>query len=140
MSAQPYEIELVASETDTDYHEALLATITGLPKAEIREKLPEPLRQAKGWRGSSFGEVARLLGYNTTPRFVKWDPATPWPCILRVKVPEHWGWKGCWWALVYNQSEVYDVARNQSYSLEHWQRIYPACRVTSMLQIWISDL
>ncbi|WP_426491085.1 hypothetical protein [Hymenobacter sp. 102] len=140
MSAQPYEIELVASETDTDYYEALLATITGLPKAEIREKLPQDLSGGGGWRGSSFPQVARLLGYNTTPRFVKFDPATPWPCILRVQVPEHWGWKGKWWALGYNQGRVYDVASGDHYSFKNWQLAYADCRVTSMLQIWISDL
>ncbi|RSK50087.1 hypothetical protein [Hymenobacter rigui] len=140
MSAQPYEIELVASETDTDYHESLLATITGLPKAEIREKLPQDLSGGGGWRGSSFPRVARLLGFNVNPRFIKFDPATPWPCILRVQVPEHWGWKGKWWAVVYNQGTVYLPDQGVRGSLNQFLSLYPGCRVTSMLQIWISDL
>ncbi|WP_400190679.1 hypothetical protein [Hymenobacter sp. B81] len=138
MTHTAYEIELVPSETEGDYFEAMMATITGLSKGEIRERVPAQLLDAKRWRGASFREVAHALGYNVLPRFVKFDPATAWPCVLRIKVPEQWGWKGCWWALLYNQREVYDVQRNQSYSLEQWQRIWPECRITSMLPIWIS--
>jgi hypothetical protein len=141
MSTQSYEIELVRSETDSDYHISMLATVTGLPKQEIWEKLPEHLKKANSWRGSSFGEVARLLGYNTNLRFIKFDPETPWPCILRVQVPDEWGWKGKWWALVYNQKVVYDVHNRPALRyIEHWLDEHPGCRITSMLQVWISDL
>jgi len=140
MSTQAYEIELVCSETDSDYHLALLATITGLEKQEIFGKLPAELTRAKSWRGRSFIEAACAVGFNVNPRFIKFDPATPWPCIMRVHVPDAWGWKGCWWALVYNQGIVYDVSTGNPHSLEWWQRHYPGCRITSMLQIWISDL
>jgi|GEM_PF-1083074 len=141
MSTEAYEIQLVPSETDWDYHACLLATITGLPRLEVYNKFPEKLQKLDGWRGSYFGEAARALGFNTNPRFIKFDPLTPWPCILRVQVPDAWGWKGKWWALVYNQGVVYNVNGHPAETqYQHWLEDNPGCRITSMLQIWISDL
>ena len=133
--SQPYEIELVASNlSDGDYLLALLATVTGLPKAEIWERLPEHLKKTGGWRGSSFIEVARLLGYNCNRQFVPFDARTPWPCILRCQTPEI---KNGWWALAYANGLVYDPSGGWADYFDEFVRIYPQTRITSMLQIWI---
>jgi hypothetical protein len=144
MSTEHYEIELVRSETEHDYHVSMLATITGISKEEIYERLPATLTRAKSWRGRNFIEAARGLGFNVNPRFIKFDPATPWPCILRVQVPDAWDWKGCWWALVYNQGYVYNGAGGEDdwhcCSLKNFLAANPGCRITSMLQIWMPSL
>ncbi len=144
MSEQPYEIELVRCKGE-DWVESMLATITGLTKKEIRRKLPAEMQKPGGWRGSWFPRAARLLGFSTTDKFRKWDAGTPWPCVMRVQVPEAWGWKGRWWALIYNQGLVYSVNAHQYVpstpgvsTLAEWQEMFPGCRVTSMLQIWMS--
>ena len=143
-SEQPYEIELVKCNGQ-DWAESMLATITGLSKKEVRAKFTPDMRKRGGWRGSYFPQIARLLGFSTTDKFRKWDPGTPWPCIMRVKVPEAWGWKGRWLALVYNQGLVYSVMGHRCIprmpgvsTLAEWQEAHPDCRVTSMLQIWMS--
>jgi len=131
--SQPYEIELVASHGD-DYLESLLATVMGLPKAEIWERLPENLKKPGGWRGQSFIEVARLLGYNCNRQFIRFDARTPWPCILRCQSPEL---KTRWWALAYANGAVYWPLHGATIWLDDFIRWYPQVQITSMLQIWI---
>lgn len=137
MTTQAYEIELVTASSQHDFHESLLATITGLPKHEIFERLPEHLQVANSWRGHSFVEVARLLGYNCNRRFIEFDAKTPWPCILRCQVPTI---KNGWWALAYANGKVYSV-----YEWPHVQwfddfmRYNPELKITSMLQIWMGE-
>lgn len=143
MSTQPYELELVAATDSLDYRACFMATLTGLPKEEVAERLPQ-LINMNSWGGRHFVEAAGLLGYNTNPRFVKFAPETPWPCVLRVQVPDAWGWKGKWWALIYNQGRVYNVSGfNDEWhecSFANFKTAYQDCRITSMLQVWISDL
>ncbi len=137
MSIKPYEIELVTASSEWDFHESLLATITGLPKSEIWAKLPEHLQKANSWRGHSFIEVARLLGYNCNRRFVEFDAKTPWPCILRCQTPDI---KNGWWALAYANGQVYDVyGRPHAQWFDDFMRRYPELKITSMLQIWVSE-
>jgi hypothetical protein len=131
--SKAYEIELVVSH-GADYTESLLATLTGLPKHEIWERLPEHLKERGSWRGSSFVEVARLLGYNCNKQFIRFDACTPWPCILRCQVP----WlKSKWWALVYANGAVYDPWQQSVTWLDDFVRFNPEASITSMLQIWI---
>lgn len=134
MSREPYEIELVASHGG-DYLESLLATVTGLPKAEIWARLPEHLQKPGGWRGSSFVEVAQLLRYNCNRQFKPFDARTPWPCILRCQSPSI---KSGWWALAYANGAVYDPWRESITWLDDFVRFYPEVKITSMLQIWIA--
>ena len=129
-----YEIELVCSETEKDYLPALVATVTGLPKAEIMERLPPALRVPHGWSGTSFIEVSRLLGYNCNRRFMPFLARTPWPCILRCQQPGSTGW----WALAYANGLVYDPDWPGSVlGLDEFVRTNPATRITSMLQVWV---
>jgi hypothetical protein len=138
MSEQPYEIDLVKCETDdgTDWHESQLATLTGLPKEEIRRRIPKEYWGKKRWRSRGYIDCARAMGFNCNPRFIKWDATTPWPCIMRVQTPEI---KNGWWSLIYNQGIVYDVWNwPHMRELSRWQAEHPECRITSMLQIWMS--
>jgi hypothetical protein len=134
MSSTLYEIELVASHGG-DYLASLLATVTGLPKAEIQERLPEHLQKPGGWRGSSFVEVARLLGYNCNRQFKPFEARTSWPCILRCQSPEL---KPNWWALAYANGAVYDPWQESITWLDDFVRFCPEVKITSMLQIWIA--
>lgn len=133
---QSYEIELVPMASEHDWHESQLATLTGLPKQEVSERLPEKYRKVGSWGGQGYVQCARALGYNCNLRFIKFDPTTPWPCIMRVQSPEI---KNGWWALIYHQGQVYDVAwPPHRQPLAAWQAAHPDCRITSMLQVWMS--
>ena len=151
MSEQPYEIELVEFDPDSLYacerHLVTYATLTGLDRDEIWQRWPEALRKDGGWGGRKHVEAALALGFNTNPKFKKFDPETPWPCILRVQVPKHWGWKGCWWRLIYHQGQVYNPTSADSdpncsgwsmLSIKEFEARYKMCRITSMLQVWMS--
>jgi hypothetical protein len=131
--SKAYEIELVVSHGG-DYSESLLATVTGLPKHEIWKRLPEHLKKLGGWRGSSFVEVARLLGYNCNRQFIPFNARTTWPCILRCQLPHI---KNGWWALAYANGAVYNPSDSSVVWLDDFIRWNPEVRITSMLQIWI---
>jgi hypothetical protein len=134
--SQAYEIELVTSNGH-DYWESLFATLTGLDKVEVWNRLPANIREARSWGGANFVQAARALGFNCNPRFIKFDPATPWPCILRCKpVDKECRW---WYSRVYHQGSVYQVGgqRPLIQKLEYFLRDNPQFRITSMLQVWM---
>lgn len=113
---------------------SLCALFTGLPVFDIREARKEVCRQnnkpnADAWGGQAFVQVFRFLGFNTDARFVKFDPNTDKPCIMRTVDPDV---KGRWYAFVYNDGLV-----NNSYTLKEWQQYFPDLKITSMLQVWI---
>jgi hypothetical protein len=131
-----YEIELVVCAAGENYHVAMLATLTGLPKAEVEAQLPAELRRANSWRGQSYVQVARLLRYNCNRQFIPFEARTPWPCILRVQDP---AFKSGWWSLIYANGSVYDVWNEWVMYLDDFLRQHPEVIITSMLQIWMGD-
>lgn len=138
---EPYEIEFVRARSHCDSREAMFATLTGLSKAEIGTRWPAHLLK-DSWPGRNFIEAARSLGFNCNPRFVPFKKDTPWPCVLRIQVPGSWGWgKGNWWALLYHQGKVMDVLTRDGWGgmpLKRFEKEYRMCRITSMLQVWMS--
>ena len=139
MTSHKYEIEFVCYGPDLHNH-SVISSLTGLDFEEA-DKAVRAVRR-KSWSGQTYVKVFQNLGFNTNPRFVKFDPATPYPCIMRCR--NHV--KGYWYLFLYHDGVVYDlygnsfrlddscnvVNRNGSYFL----KLY-AMKVTSMLQVWM---
>ena len=134
-----YEIEVVNYGPDLHNHSAI-SSLTGLSFEEADQVVKDVNR--KCWGGQTYVKVFQNLGFNTNPRFIKFDPATPYPCIMRCS--NHV--KGYWYLFIYHDGIVYDLygnsfrlddktyvsKRNGSYFLKHY-----GMKVTSMLQVWI---
>lgn len=106
----------------------MFGILTGLPFHEIRLHAPT----ADYWRGRDFVALAAKLGFNTSERFIKFDPYTDKSCIMRCqreKETKHWyGW-------VYYDGFVY--SNGNRVRLAEWKVKFRDLRITSMLQIWI---
>ncbi|MBE8712547.1 hypothetical protein [Sphingobacterium hungaricum] len=134
-----YEIEVINYGSDFHHH-SVISTLTGLSFEEA-DKVVKDVRR-KGWSGQTYIKVFQNLGFNTNPRFIKFDPATPYPCILRCRNQV----KGYWYLFYYNDGIVYDgygksfalddniqiSKRGGAYFLKRYRM-----KVTSMLQVWI---
>ncbi|HEX8657226.1 MAG TPA: hypothetical protein VF690_06820, partial [Hymenobacter sp.] len=112
MSTQPYEIEHVAIDGDDGFMLALISMLTGLPMEELRERLDARYYRRMGFWGRDFTQAFRLLGYDCSPRFKKFDPETPVPCLLRFAPTKRQmvieGIKRPWWSVVvYCNGQVY---------------------------------
>lgn len=156
-----YELQLVATDPDSPYpNEWMLsfwATLSGLDRETIWEACPLELRKDKGWGGADMRKLAEKLGMNAAPRFSTFDPATPWPAILRyrktaavlaaetkqkqldtgnpkAKAPDYW------YAAIYNQGEVWQPDCHPAVcQLEGWLQDHSNYRITSMLSVWWGD-
>lgn len=134
-----YEIEVVNYGPD-HHNQTAISTLTGLCFEEADQAVKKVNR--KCWGGQTYVKVFQNLGFNTNPRFIKFDPATPYPCIMRCSNYV----KGYWYLFIYHDGIVYDLfansfrlddkmhvsKRNGSYFLKHY-----GMKVTSMLQVWI---
>lgn len=134
-----YEIEVV-SYGDGLYNQSVISSLTGLDFEESDEAVKSVKRLC--WSGQTYVQVFRKLGFNTNQRFIKFDPQTPYPCIMRCTNHK----KGVWYLFLYHQGMVYDIHGNSfhitdtnevsilngSYFLK-WYNM----KVTSMLQVWI---
>lgn len=134
-----YEIEIV-NFGEGFYHESTLSTLTGLPFDEVHEAVKATGR--KSWGGQLYIKTLQNLGFNTNPRFIKFNPHTPYPCILRCCNQK----KGYWYVFYYNGGIVYDWKGNSfqltdnrnvrnfkgSYFLKNY-----GMKVTSMLEVWV---
>lgn len=139
METQPvYEVELVKADAPDTYLSGVLATLTGLSLEEVQEYLTRRGLMKGKWGGQTFVRVARDLGYSTAPRFIPFDVATYYPCILRCRIPSNWG-KG-WWALVYANGQVLNphfASDWDTLSLADFITRFRQVRITSMLPIWM---
>jgi hypothetical protein len=102
----------------------LVKILTGLSYEEIKTAAPDK----EAWNGQDFIKTFYKLGFNTSERFIKFDPATDKPCIMRTT----WYTKKNWGAFIYNNGLV-----NNYYTLDMWKDAFPEIRITSMLQVWI---
>jgi hypothetical protein len=142
MLVPKYEIEHVAIEANEGFMSALISMLTGLPMEELRERLDASYYRGGGFYGRDFTRAFRLLGYDCSPKFKKFDPETPYPCLIRYRPTKRemvrLGIRKPWWSVyVYYDGLVYDP-----YSPEPWffNTMYKGYEVTSMLQVWLSDL
>lgn len=101
-----------------------VAVLTGLSDEEIHAISPSKAK----WRVQVFVEVFKKLGFNTSERFVKFDPDTDKPCIMRTTSFQ----KGYWYAWIY-----YDGLVNNTWTISGFNERWPRLKITSMLQVWI---
>lgn len=118
-------------------HKSLFCTLTGLEPEEVDHVVKRVMK------GRDFINGFRSLGFNTNPRFCKFDPETKYPCILRCQGDL----KGTWYAFIYYKGIIWDPYHNDFYNLDdvkdmrYFRRKYYftnfRIRITSMLQVWI---
>lgn len=113
---------------------ALVAVLTGLEIDDIKEVNIEVCRvngisrYKTAWGGQHFIKLFRALGFNTNDRFVKFDPNTDKPCIIRTTSFQ----KGYWYAFIFDGKLVDNI-----WTLEQFHVRWKKLKITSMLQVWI---
>jgi hypothetical protein len=75
-----YEIEFVNYGPD-HHNQTAISSLTGLSFEEADQAVKD--MKKKCWGGQTYVKVFQNLGFNTNPRFIKFDSATPYPCIMR---------------------------------------------------------
>lgn len=134
-----YEIEVVCYGPDL-HNQSVISSLTGLDFDEADQAVKSISR--KSWSGQTYVKVFQNLGFYTNARFVKFDPNSPYPCIMRCRNYV----KGYWYLFLYHDGIVYDLHcnlfrlddpynvafRNGSYFLKNY-----GMKVTSMLQVWL---
>ena len=149
MDNHKYEIENVNFGRNM-HHENIIGMLTGLPLDEINVALKKldiiksvtlikrhlyDLKAKDIWYTRDYLNTFHALGFNTNPRFKKFDPETEYPCIMRCK--EVGTENGYWYGWVYNDGKVYDTS-GQIWPFDGWIEAHKnEYRVTSMLQVWI---
>lgn len=113
-------------------HASIFCTLTGLSEEEVAPHWKNRMK------GQDFISGFQKLGFNTNNRFVKFDPDTKYPIVLRCKEQNQ---KGSWYALVYHEGKVWnpynnDFVKMKSIKGKHYIPVY-GIKVTSMLQVWI---
>lgn len=122
------------------FHESTLSTLTGLEFDDVHSFV-KSIGKNK-WGGQLYIKALQNLGFNTNPRFIKFNPETSYPCILRCRNHEN----GIWYLFYFCNGIIYDcwgtsfllTDKSQvatikgSYFLKQYQM-----KVTSMLEVWI---
>lgn len=158
MLSQKYEVEHVQATEPEKECAALIAMLTGLPLEEVWAKLPARLQKHCGWYSRDFSDTFRRLGYDCSPRFIKFDPDTKYPCLLRFGPTA----RGLVWRRAWKRRETGDPTAQLTEREKHWWNVWvyydglvyeprysgpwlfhtmdKGVRPTSMMQVWISDL
>ena len=136
-----YEVEWVRPEQEDQYLHALIATVTGLPLAEI---LAAHTKNGNRWYYRDIKALIRSLGFVCPPQFIKFDPATPYPALLRYSPTKEEmrreGIKSAWSSLLaYNDGHV--MGDHGPYPIAEWQSFHEGhYRITSMLPVWMEGI
>lgn len=105
-----------------------IAILTGHDIITIRQASPEK----DAWSPRDFVKTFEKLGFNTSERFIKFNPETDKPCIIRM--PDQVD-KGHWFGAVYYSGWVY-LGNYERWKIEQFLKANNL-HVTSMLQVWI---
>ena len=127
---EKYELELV-DFGEKYYMESMIATLTGLDLEDILAVRPHTER----WRGGEIPQLIRDSGFNTNPRFTKFDRATEFPCLMRSH--DRFKNSGNWYGFVYYDGMVGGNGYTEFVSWAQFNMDNPNLRVTAMLQVWI---
>lgn len=115
--------------------EAIICCLTGLDPNDISH-----LKIKERFNGKWIIDVFRSLGYDTNNRFVKFDPKSEFPVIMRCVGKK----KGIWYALIYHDGIVWNPYSNEFFNYD--DHVYKGkikvlkpynLKITSMLQVWI---
>lgn len=119
-----------------EVRQSIFCSLTGLSWQEV-DKVVNKDRMT----GSEHVKAFNQLGFNTNKRFIKFDPKTYYPAVLRC------AGKGCWYAFVYSNGMVFDPYNNLAFSINDKKRVKRIknsyyltdynLKITSMLQVWI---
>lgn len=127
-----YEIEFIDEVPEGRDCEALIAMLTGFPLDEVAAVMP---RQGEdGLYSREIRDIFLKLGFNTLPRFSKFDHQTPYPALLRCRVKDDND--GNWYAFAYCNGTVYEPGCGW-WPLEEFSQVFPDLRIMSMLPVWI---
>jgi len=112
-----------------NHHHETVAVLTGLPIEDIVAASPT----SEKWYGRDYVKTFYKLGFNTSERFIKFDPNTDKPCMIRaVEIDKE---RSGWYSWVYYDNWI--VENGACYTLEMWKQSFPQLKITSMLQVWI---
>lgn len=123
-----YELDWTRYYPDNG-HYTIIAILTGLPLEDIKKASPSK----RAWGGQTYVYVFKKLGFNSNNRFIKFNPETEYPCLMRFKrtdIKEPY-WYGC----VYYDNIVY--MGNCRVKFSDFLNNNTNIRITSMLQVWI---
>ena len=151
---KPLEIDHIhLPERHDDFCLALLQMCTGYERDELRPLVPKALLSYYGWYTRDFRTVLEQLHFNTTPRFIPFDPATDKLCLVRYKLTKRGlvAWRNqveqeggafnaekaahYWDLMLYHNGMFYDVNCPRPFPLAQLSDQY---RITSMMPVWIS--
>ena len=123
-----YELDYLRSH-DNGHHE-IIAILTG---HEI-EDIVAASSENQIWYPKMYIAAFRKLGFNCDDRFVKFNPDTDKPCMMRFKrndIKESY-----WHAFAYYDHKVY-LGAGEWYKFDLFIEANPHFRITSMLRVWI---
>ena len=127
MISEKYELDW--TRTHDNHHHQIIAVLTSLSIEEIISASPK----SNKWHGRDYVKTFYKLGFNTSERFVKFDPSTDKPCMIRaVEIDNE---RSGWYSWAYYDNCIVDDG--VQYSLGLWTRYFPQLKITSMLQVWI---
>lgn len=127
---EKYGLELV-DFGEKYYMESMIATLTGL---DLEDILAVRAHQER-WRGGEITQLITDLGYNTNPRFIKFDRNTEFPCLMRSH--DRFIKSGNWYGFVYYDGMVGCNGYTEFVPWSQFNMDNPNLRVTTMLQVWI---
>lgn len=133
-----YEMEHQHHPEADDECLVLISMLTGHALEDVRGKVPPRLHKGHGWYGRDFIAAFRELGYDCSPKFKPFEIDTPYPCLMRYGPRKPASRKEDWWSVVvYYDGLVYDPALPEPFALNLFN---PDYKITSMLQVWMSNL
>ncbi len=112
-------------------HINTIQILTGCEDEEILKHAPA----RDIWRTRDYIDTFHKLGFSTNPRFIKFDPETKYPVMMRYyrkDIKDRY-----WYSWVYYNGLIY-FGQNIQCDFDEWvQANKEIVRVTSMLQVWI---
>jgi hypothetical protein len=128
-----YEVELIKAPQEREV-EGLIAVLTGLPLCEVIAA--SKVKPGAGWYGREMRDLVHSLGFNCSPRFLPFDPNTPYPALMRYVFKKENRGTG-WDVLAYNDRKVYLPVQEWVMELENFKTCNRNLKITSMMQVWI---
>jgi hypothetical protein len=128
LAGKKYELDW--TRIHDNHHHLVIAVLTGHSIEDIIAASPT----YDSWAPRDYINTFRKLGFNTNNRFIKFNPETPYPCLMRytrTDIDEPY-----WYGSVYYDHKVDEGSAR--WAFDNWLKYHNGTiRVTSMLQVWI---